>query len=482
MKRITDYFGSQPKRPALNECNSLCDINSVNQHTLTPINTLSLSSATSSVAFNICDSPCSTNVSLFSALDIGHAVGNKNLIPSERFEYLENSWIPPDDFQWPYTERMDGGKPRKKFIGRQHISGQYHVFAYSQMKKGLFCKVCVLFAPNEVGGIKLDRLVKAPLQKFAHLTGRDGYLTNHLSNVFHEDCVRRANEFKLSLQNGNGDIAKQLQCSAAIQCAQKREALKHILQAIEFLGRLGLPLRGHRDSGTINLTASSSNDLDYSQGNFRALLQLMACNDEILRNHLQTSSKNATYISPESQNQLIAAISTVCVRQIVNEVKEAKFFSLLADETTDFSRQEQLSVCLRYVTKDFSVKERFLCFAVAHDVTGSGLANQLLLILSEAGVDKTNMVGQAYDGAASMSGKNNGVQKHIRDVCPSAAYVHCSSHILNLCLAKAATIPSIRSAIAVMHETAVFFVTQTNAYYTYKCASNFIVPNPHILA
>jgi len=206
------------------------------------------------------------------------------------------------------------------------------------MKKGLFCKVCVLFAPNEVGGIKLDRLVKAPLQKFAHLTGRDGYLTNHLSNVFHEDCVRRANEFKLSLQNGNGDIAKQLQCSAAIQCAQKREALKHILQAIEFLGRLGLPLRGHRDSGTINLTASSSNDLDYSQGNFRALLQLMACNDEILRNHLQTSSKNATYISPESQNQLIAAISTVCVRQIVNEVKEAKFFSLLADETTDFSQ------------------------------------------------------------------------------------------------------------------------------------------------
>jgi hypothetical protein len=75
--------------------------------------------------------------------------------------------------------------------------------------------------------------------------------------------------------------------------------------------------------------------------------------------------------------------------------------AMLADESTDFSRQEQLSVCLRYVSSDFYVKERFLCFASAPDVTGSGLANQLLHILLQAGVDKANMVGQAYDGASA---------------------------------------------------------------------------------
>ena len=58
------------------------------------------------------------------------------------------------------------------------------------------------------------------------------------------------------------------------------------------------------------------------------------------------------------------------------------------------------------------------------------------------------MVGQGYDGAAAMSGKNNSVQKHTRDTISTAAYVHCSSHVLNLCLAKAAPVPPIRSADA----------------------------------
>ena len=30
------------------------------------------------------------------------------------------------------------------------------------------------------------------------------------------------------------------------------------------------------------------------------------------------------------------------------------------------------------------------------------------------------MVGQSYDGAAAMSGKNNGGQKHTRDTIPTA--------------------------------------------------------------
>ena len=85
------------------------------------------------------------------------------------------------------------------------------------------------------------------------------------------------------------------------------------------------------------------------------------------------------------------------------------------------------AICLRR-----AVFVRFLCFAVAPEQTGLGLATQLLQILSDAGIDKTNMVGQGYDGAAAMSGDKNGVHKHVMDVCPSAAYTHCVSHFLNL--------------------------------------------------
>jgi len=41
---------------------------------------------------------------------------------------------------------------------------------------------------------------------------------------------------------------------------------------------------------------------------------------------------------------------------------------------------------------------------------------------------------QGYDVAAVMSGNHSGVQKRISDIIPSASYVHCNAHNLNLVL------------------------------------------------
>jgi hypothetical protein len=38
--------------------------------------------------------------------------------------------------------------------------------------------------------------------------------------------------------------------------------------------------------------------------------------------------------------------------------------------------------------------------------------------------------GQAYDGAASMSGVYKGCQKLIKDKYPAALFVHCSAHLV----------------------------------------------------
>jgi len=42
--------------------------------------------------------------------------------------------------------------------------------------------------------------------------------------------------------------------------------------------------------------------------------------------------------------------------------------------------------------------------------------------------------GQAYDGAANMSGHINGVTARIQEVEPRAIYVHCLAHCTNLSL------------------------------------------------
>ena len=163
---------------------------------------------------------------------------------------------------------------------------------------------------------------------------------------------------------------------------------------------------------------------------------MTTCGDSALLKHLSTGRQRGTYISPLSLNQLISNIATVMTREIVTEVTKSKFFSLLADETTDTGGVEQLSVCLRYVTDASTVRERFLSFQKVYDITGAGLAKTLLRSLELVGLNAQYIVGQEYDGAGAMSGQYNGVQKHIQDKYPASSYVHCMAHSLNLCIEK----------------------------------------------
>ena len=71
-----------------------------------------------------------------------------------------------------------------------------------------------------------------------------------------------------------------------------------------------------------------------------------------LQHHFETASKNAQYTSPSVQNKLIVCAGKLITDEIAARVNAAKSFAILADETTDSSCKEQLSVCVRYVHYD----------------------------------------------------------------------------------------------------------------------------------
>jgi len=60
--------------------------------------------------------------------------------------------------------------------------------------------------------------------------------------------------------------------------------------------------------------------------------------------------------------------------------------------------------------------------------------------LENAGLSGIPVVAQAYDGASVMSGRENGVQMKIREVHPTAVYVHCMAHRLNLVVVQSCKI------------------------------------------
>ena len=72
----------------------------------------------------------------------------------------------------------------------------------------------------------------------------------------------------------------------------------------------------------------------------------------MLVQHLKNCSRNASYISKTSQNDLISCCGQFITEFIVRKIQENKFFSILADEASDCSN----SLVFYTVTWDCQVK------------------------------------------------------------------------------------------------------------------------------
>ena len=149
-------------------------------------------------------------------------------------------------------------------------------------------------------------------------------------------------------------------------------------------------------------------------------------------------------MSPRTQNELIQVIGThIILQDLVDEIKAAKFYSILADEVTSH-KVEHLAVCARFVDSKREVCEEFLSFIHLERIKGKQIAEALITFLQNNNIQLSDMRGQGYDGASNMSSGHSGVQARIRELAPLATYVHCGGHCLNLVIVKSCSLPDIR--------------------------------------
>ena len=105
-------------------------------------------------------------------------------------------------------------------------------------------------------------------------------------------------------------------------------------------------------------------------------------------------------------------------------------FSILGDGTSDVSRCEQMSLSLRY-EKGGTIDEVFVGYVAMREQNAEAIADAIQRKKTDLGLNMSNVVGQGYDGASVMSGRENGVQAIIQRAYPNAIYIHCQSHCLN---------------------------------------------------
>ncbi|XP_074342837.1 uncharacterized protein LOC141680536 [Apium graveolens] len=189
---------------------------------------------------------------------------------------------------------------------------------------------------------------------------------------------------------------------------QNRLRLKTTIAAVKYLGKQGLPFRGHDES------SDSS-----SRGHFIEIIKSFAdMNDEIAKVVLQNAPKPGMYIAHSIQKEILDIIVPKIRNKIRREIGDAKF-CILVDESLDVSHKEQMAIILRFVDEEGFVRERFF---------------------------EINIRGQGYDGASNMRGQFHGLKTLFLQDCPYAYYTHCFAHRLQLALnACAKDVPDMQS-------------------------------------
>ena len=76
---------------------------------------------------------------------------------------------------------------------------------------------------------------------------------------------------------------------------------------------------------------------------------------------------------------------------------------------------------------------------------GKALADTILSHLKSLNLHLEKMIGQGYDRASSMSGKEKSVQAIVKESCPLAVNVRRLAHVLSLVFVKSCAKPDIHS-------------------------------------
>lgn len=204
--------------------------------------------------------------------------------------------------------------PDGKMIKRQWLS-------YSPLNNKIYCFTCMLFGVIKA---KKNKLVLEGTQDWKHITSR---IMAHESSKEHLES-----EISKSQYSNNNCLVTKLRMITNSQVAENREIVRVIFEAIQFLGKQNISLRGHDES------FSSKN-----RGNFLSLIKILSKYHAPLAIHLNkienaTNKNRITFLSGQTQNSMLQIMSESIREIILKNVKESRMFAVIIDTTTDISK------------------------------------------------------------------------------------------------------------------------------------------------
>ena len=281
----------------------------------------------------------------------------------------------------------------------------YEWLEYSLEMDACFCYPCRMFGAqgSQFGSRPESSFTLTGFRDWKHATGKNGVLNGHARCFSHKQAQAAWGQCKLNHTLGT-TLSDCLGSSRAEAIQQNRHYLKTIAEVVLLCAKQDLVLRGHREGPISN-----------NKGNFLEILYVVAKHDPIVQKKLTKGPRNATYTSGDIQNDMLDIMAEAIRNKITANVTKAGSYSIMADETRDCSKTEQLSIVARYVdVESADVHEHFLAFTEADALNAEGLCAYILQTLDTFKLDPAAIVSQGYDGALVMSSHCSGVQQQIK--------------------------------------------------------------------
>lgn len=297
---------------------------------------------------------------------------------------------------------------------------QFKWLQYSPTKDAAFCYACVQFNPN---GTKETAYTESGFRNWKNALDVKRGFPKHEKCQTHLQAMIMWEERKLRIST----------CTSVSSMVNETVLEKHryyvksIVEVIQFLVVNELSLRG-------NYVIEEATE----RGLFTKLFEYTMKKDKTLAETAVHIPKNATYTSPEIQNEIIQIMAAIVRECIVTDIKnsDVPWFTLMEDGTKDKNNRENVAIAIRYV-KDGKVKESLLDVITTKKLDAKTFTEATLKTLEDNGLDTSHLLSQCYDGASVMSGKSGGVSARIqKTLSRNIPYVHCYNHRLHLVVVR----------------------------------------------
>ncbi|XP_065886738.1 uncharacterized protein [Dysidea avara] len=255
------------------------------------------------VEFNSNGEPSYPNVNFVSNSESSDilqvAISRSRIIKDhEKYELITSSQsnLRSTDFDTVYFT-VSGGRKRKQITFQSRWLQDYKWLRYGlENSQGGWCLPCILFLTDSEK-THLGAFVCTP---FKNYNKSKELMERHAKHAYHLRAVDHAFEFTRRWANPESRIDSQLIDKSSKNFKFNTEVLPTIAETVLLCAKQRISLQGHNQD-KVNFTQEPLRN----EGNFIAILRLLAKNNKALSEHLILGPKNAKYTSKTVQNEIL---------------------------------------------------------------------------------------------------------------------------------------------------------------------------------